>query len=629
MNKILSKLSEQQSKAVTYKQGPLLVLAGPGAGKTTVLARRIAYILSESKGEHFKILALTFTNKAAREMKERVENLVGEEVKRTFIGTFHAFSHDLIRSYGNYIGISQDFIIYDKSEDYIKLLIDGVRKRVNGELKGEKPKVLSEKYRDIDILTEEMPNFYYLITKLKNKSIFFDGLNKFGKMYSEEFKLIFEIYNEGLEEARVLDFPDLILYANKLMKEKPFIAKQIQKINRHILIDEGQDTNKSQFELITNICSKDFRNLFIVADEDQLIFEWNDARFEYLMSLVKKYKAETIQLYESYRCPPKILKVANLLIKHNMIRIATKEDLLPEKGITEGSIVVNEFDTQDEEACYICNNIKKLKRYTDTCIISRNRYLFENIKERLDEQSVPYYILMGQERFSSREMNFIINLMRLIFNENDKVHLNYVCEYLKIDYEKVAEGKSEETLLQRFIASGKNNQKLKDIINILSQFRNGKTHFKTHYDRLKKLIIGLNGKSEDILEDIKLFEETYKHYTFDKKGSERNLGDFLNYLSLSPKKDLKDSGIALLTGHAAKGLEFDYVFLISMNQGIFPDYRAKKESRSLEEERRNCFVAVTRTKKKLFISYTRSRKTRCGPRQHEVSQFLKEMELVK
>lgn len=630
MTAILNGLNEQQIKAITYNQSPLLVLAGPGAGKTTVLTRRIAHILSKSKGEYFKLLALTFTNKAAKEMKERVEELVGEEVKRVFIGTFHSFSHELIRTYGNYIGISQDFIIYDKPEDYIKLLIDGIRKRVDEELKGEiEPTILSEKYRGgIRVIEEAMPDFYYIITKLKNRLIFQDEFNQIGKNYPEELKLIFDIYNRELQNVSALDFPDLILYANKLLKEKPFILKQIQKINKHILIDEGQDTNKAQFELITRICGEDFQNLFIVADEDQLIFEWNDARFEYLVSLVKKYKAKIIQLYESYRCPTQILKVANRLIKHNRIRIDTKKELLPKRGETEEAIVVNIFENQAEEARFVCNKIKELNKYADTCVISRNRYLLENIRENLDELSVPFYAPMGQERFSTREMNLIINLLRLVFNENDKVHFHYICEYWGIDYDKIIGVGSNNTLLQSLIDVFSKSIIPDSILEILNQFKNAKRDFWSYYNEMKKFIIGKDITDEDLSEDIKLFEETYQHYTYDRKPNEWDLGDFLNYISLSPKKDLKKKGVALLTGHAAKGLEFDYVFLISMSQGIFPDYRAKEGSRALEEERRNCFVAITRTKEKLFVNYTKFKDTRYGLRPHEPSQFLKEMGLI-
>ena len=629
MNEILSALSEQQIKAVTYDQGPLLVLAGPGAGKTTVLTRRIAYILSKSKGEHFKVLALTFTNKAAKEMKERVEMLVGEELKRVFIGTFHSFSHELIRAYGSYIGISPDFIIYDKPEDVIKLLIDAVRIRVEKELKGEiESTILSEKYKDVSVLENTVPGFYYAYIKLKNRLISPLNLSRVGKNYSEDFRLIFKLYDEELKNQSALDFADLILYAHKLLNEKIFIRKQVQTVYKHILIDEGQDTNKAQFELITTICGEDFQSLFIVADEDQLLFEWNDAKFEYLISLIKKYKAEVIQLYESYRCPVQILQVANRLIKHNRIRIETKAELLPKKEEAEDSIEVNFFENQNEEANFVCKKIKELNRYTDTCVISRNRYILEYTRKKLEALSIPYYMPMGQERFSTREMNLIINLMRLVFNENDKVHLYYVCESLEIDYERIMEVENEKTILQSLVDVSKKNTEIASVTTILNKFRNNKDDFMTYYNKLKEVIIGIDAEDEDLLEDIKLFKETDQHYIYDRRLEERNLGDFLNYLSLSPKKDLRTKGVALLTGHAAKGLEFDYVFLISLNQGIFPDYRAKEGSRALEEERRNCFVAITRTKRKLFTSYTKFKDTRYGLRQHEPSQFLKEMELI-
>lgn len=218
--------------------------------------------------------------------------------------------------------------------------------------------------------------------------------------------------------------------------------------------------------------------------------------------------------------------------------------------------------------------------------------------------------------------------MRLVFNEDDKVHFHYIYEYWGIDDDRMIGFGNNKTLLQSLIDVFGKNIIPDTILEILNQFKNTKRDFWAYYNELKKFIIEKDTEDEDLFEDIKLFEETYQRYTYDRETHERDLGDFLNYLSLSPRKDLENKGVALLTGHAAKGLEFNYVFLISMNQGTFPDYRAKEGSRALEEERRNCFVAITRAKKKLFISYTQFKDTRYGLRQHEPSQFLKEMGMI-
>jgi len=199
--------------------------------------------------------------------------------------------------------------------------------------------------------------------------------------------------------------------ANKLLKEKMFILKQVQTIYKHVLIDEGQDTNKSQFELISTICGEAFNNLFVLANEDQLIFEWNDTRFEYLISLINKYNVTTIQLYESYRCPLKILEIANRLIKNNKNRVGTKTELLPLKSDNLESIDVNNFEAPEDEILFTCNKIKEINKYQDTCVIARNKYLLENVKEKLEEFSIPYYIPMGNEKFSTRELNLLIELM--------------------------------------------------------------------------------------------------------------------------------------------------------------------------------------------------------------------------
>ena len=635
---VLKGLTDIQKEAVTYDKGPLLVLAGPGAGKTTVLTRRIAYILDKSERERFKILALTFTNKAAKEMRERIEKLFGEEAKRAFIGTFHSFCHELLRAYGQYIGLNLEFTIYDKHEDLIALLIDAVKQRVQEEIEGKSPlTILLERYENARVIENTIPNFYFIYIKLKNKLITPEDLCTINK-YSEDFKLIFKIYQEALREANVLDFSDLILYAYKLLKEKPFIVNHLRRIYKHILIDEGQDTNKAQFELIKILCGESFPNLFIVADEDQLIFEWNDAKLEYLIELYNQYNMSAIQLYESFRCPPKVLEIANNLISYNTLRIPSKKPIASVRDTSSknGSIELNRFKTQKEEADFIGNKIieltegGKLCDYNRICVIARNRYVLNEIIKRIDKVDIPHYVPMLQEKFVSREVNFIINMMKLLLNENDRVTFYKICNHLGLNYEEFLEEKFDKSLLEITLEVLK--QREHNLWKIFSKFSADKDNFKKYFDELAEFFKNTPQLEEDIQGDIEFFEEVYKSYKREKTFSEESLSDFMSYLALSSRKEGK--GVALLTGHASKGLEFEYVFLVSLNQDIWPDYRAinkaqKGKVRELEEERRNCFVAVTRTKKKLFISYVEFKMTRAGNFQSvKPSQFLYEMGLL-
>jgi len=636
MNEILKNLTESQRAAVTYDKGPLLVLAGPGAGKTKVLTTRIAYILDKTRGEKFKILALTFTNKAAKEMKERVESLVGEEVKRTYIGTFHSFCYELLRSYGEYIDLDPDFVIYDNHDDLITLLIEAVKRRVQDEIEGKEPPFLIEKYENVRVIENIIPSFYYAYTRLKNKLI---GPDNHPSKYSKEFKFIFKLYHQALKKSNVLDFPDLLLYTHRLLRENPFIANHLRTIYRHILIDEGQDTNRAQFELIKLLCGKTCPNLFIVADEDQLIFEWNDAKFEYLVQLQNYYQMEVFQLYESFRCPSKILEVANSLISHNSLRIRDKRPIISYKSEeSEEVIELNAFETQLDEAEFVVNKISELSNDLNWkmelennkfCIIARNRYVLTEVIKKFDERKILYYVPMLQEKFVTSDMNFIINMMKLALNENDRVVFYKICDYLEINYEDISNEQGNKSLFEIVIEElQRNNVKLANAIKKIRQGRG----LKEYFDKIFENIKNIQKDNEELLEDIKFFKDVYKDFKKEHPLSE-DLGEFLNYLALASRKEGK--GVAILTGHASKGLEFDYVFIISLNQGIWPDYRALKKAengklRELEEERRNCFVALTRTKKKLFISFVKYKMTHYGSLQEvEPSQFLYEMGLLR
>ena len=614
-----------QKQAIEYSAGSLIVLAGPGAGKTKVLTHRIAHILNNSESQRFKILALTFTNKAADEMKQRVEKLVKDTkaISRTFIGTFHGFAYQTLKSYGSYIGISSDFIIYEKKEDLQKILFDAIvqylKKQQADNLSNS---ILFEKYNNTTLLEKDITNIFFKIEKIKNQ-LYTKEEFETSYLYSKEIELILDIYNSELKKYNILDFSDLIIKTILLFNELPFLKKDYQKIFKYILVDEGQDTNKIQFELLKLLCGDTCETLFVVADEDQVIYEWNDARFEYLLKLQTMFHAELIQLNETYRCPDKIIEAANNLISNNKARLQGKHQLITHKQNTSEVIEINSFETNDEEIEFLKNKISEIGDYNSCAIISRNRKILDDIKNVFDKKNIPSYSPSFQDKFVSREINMIVYVLKSIINENDKVAIFNLCQYFNLDYSKILDN-NDITLLQQFIHIIDKEQ---SILILIEKVRNDKENFFRYIETYINNLISINKEPEsNISEDNEALQKYYKKF---KSSDETiSLSNFLNFIALSSNNRVTEKGVALLTGHAAKGLEFDNIFIVSLNEGIFPDFRAVKANGSeLEEERRNCYVAITRTKKKLFLSYTKYKETNFVKRSHEPSRFIKEMKI--
>jgi len=633
VNKLKEHLNPQQNEAVFDNNGPLLVIAGPGSGKTHILTKRIARIISETSGEKFKVLALTFTTKAANEMKERVEKLIGEEVNRLFISTFHGFCFEVLRKYGSYIGLNNEFTIYDQSLDtnnYVELLIEAVQEEIeDGESSTSQ---LLSRYTNIQLLRNDAVKLLNAISSLKNKLVTPDDIPKNSRRYDEAFRSIYSLYERKLRANNVIDFADLLLLTHRLFTEKSFIAKQYRRVFRHLLIDEAQDTNKAQFELIKAFCGEDYENIFIVADEDQLIYEWNDARFEYLLEFVKLYDARTIQMFENYRCPESVLRMANRLIKLNVNRLTSKKDLQANKKNDEDNIILNQYEYPEEESKAITQDIYNINNFNNTCIIARNRFVLQNIENNLKEMNIPFNYPSTAERFLTKEAKITIALLQSVFNEQDTVHINYLCDYFALNADDLITLKDQTRFMQFIEAIVENEPTLATILN---EFLNNKSDFINYIEVILKEIAGIESFDDELTEDRrsliddnKQLQSIIRNYKRERDVSEQNIGDFLSYLALSPKGDQNQNGVTLLTGHAAKGLEFDYVFIVSLNQGTFPDFRSIEKTRSLEEERRNFFVAITRTKKKLYLSYTKYNKTRYGYREQEPSQFLLEIGLI-
>src|SRR5699024_9834076 len=443
-------LNPEQVEAVYDKSGPLLVIAGPGSGKTTILTRRIARLLVDSRDERFKILALTFTTKAANEMKERVESIVGDEVNRLFISTFHGFCFDVLRKYGSYLGLDKEFTIYDQSStnDYLEILIEAVQEEISKEDVSTYP--LLEVYTDQQYLRKEASKYVHAISRLKNQLKGPEDIPVNSRKYDNKFRLIYKLYNKKLRENTAIDYGDLLFLTYQLFKKKPFIAKQYRRVYKHLLIDEAQDTNKAQFEIVKLFCGDKYENLFIVADEDQLIYEWNDAKFEYLLEYANIYNSKIIQMFENYRCPQPVLNMANQLIRLNVNRLDTKQDLKANKNGKEEAVFLNKYSYPEIESSKVSNQIFEIDDFDNTCIIARNRFVLSQVEKSLKEKGIPFSYPSTSERFSSKEAKILVAFLQSIFNEDDRIHISYICNYFNINIGDLFVLK-DNTLLNEFL----------------------------------------------------------------------------------------------------------------------------------------------------------------------------------
>ncbi|MEI2400099.1 ATP-dependent helicase, partial [Paenibacillus phytohabitans] len=445
---ILANLNEQQKKAVLHNEGALLVLAGPGSGKTTILTKRIIRLLQESENEKFKILALTFTTKAANEMKERLEASLENDVRRAFIGTFHSFCSDVLKKYGSYIGLNNEFTIYERESDYVHLLIEAIKEEIADG--NSENKELIGVFSDEQVLRSNADQLYASISKLKSRLISPENVKDLRIENQKEIGVVYKLYNNKLRANNAVDFADLLFLTHQLFTQKPFISKQYRNNFKYLLIDEAQDTNKAQFELIQAFCGEDYKNLFIVADEDQLIYEWNDARFEYLLQFVKNQQAGILQMFENYRCPKDILTVANRLISININRFSQKQGLHANKH-DDNSITLKNFQTPEIEAYEVVKEILKIQNYNETCIIARNKYTLSSFEKELKKNNIPYHIAKNEERFSSLEVQALINILQATFNEEDKLHINQLNVFFKLSSDNISLETDNGTYFMRFI----------------------------------------------------------------------------------------------------------------------------------------------------------------------------------
>ena len=632
MQEILKQLNDKQYEAVVNTEGPCLVIAGAGSGKTKVLTHKIAYLIDEKGVLPWNILAITFTNKAANEMKERIEGLVGDVAKDIWMGTFHSVCVRILRRFIDRIGFDSSFIIFDTSDQ--RTLIKACIKNIG----------LDDKmFTDRSVQSE--------ISNAKNEMLEPDQytLRANGDFRKEKIALVYEMYQKRLKENNAIDFDDIINYTIKILMDNPDVLEYYSDKFKYVLVDEYQDTNKSQFTLVTLLASKN-GNITVVGDNDQGIYSFRGADISNILNFERDFPGtKIIKLEQNYRCTGNILKAANSVIKNNEVKY--KKQLWTENDVGNLPKVYsakNEYD----EGTYIATQIEHLRReekynYSDFAILYRMNTQSRAIEEILRREGIPYKIIGGLKFYERKEIKDVISYLRLIQNPSDNISLKRVINEPKRgigktsldNIEKLAEdtGISMYEIIKNADQYGLNRVFLnsREFVNVIEELRNKKDDMKI--SELIKETLNKSGytkalEEENTIEAENRIENLDEFLTvaieFEDESAENKLSDFLEGITLSSDIDNMeetDDSVTLMTLHSAKGLEFPVVFLVGMEEGIFPGYKSISEPKELEEERRLCYVGITRAKKNLFLTCSKQRtifgSTSCNP----ISRFLKEI----
>ena len=632
MQNLLEGLNDKQYEAVVNTDGPCLVIAGAGSGKTKVLTHKIAYLLEEKDVRPWNILAITFTNKAANEMKERVENLVGEAAKDMWIGTFHSICVKILRRFIDRIGFEHSFVIFDTSDQ--RTLIK---------------ECLKDLQIDDKMFTDRIVQFE--ISNAKNdmkEPEEYEAISK-GDYRKEKIASVYRLYQKRLKENNAIDFDDIINYTIKIFKENEDVLDYYTNKFNYILVDEYQDTNKSQFTLI-RLLADAHGNITVVGDNDQGIYSFRGADISNILNFEKDFKGtKIIKLEQNYRCTQNILNAANSVIKNNEVKY--KKKLWTENE--EGSLpTFHVSDDEYDEGRYIVEEINHLRReeyykYSDFAVLYRMNSQSRAIEEILRREDIPYKIVGGLKFYERKEIKDIIAYLRLINNTSDNLALKRIINEPKRGIGKTSLDKiqaiSEQTGIPMYNIIKEadqyglarvyaNAQSFVAVIEDLISKKDEYTITELIKHTLKETGYTKALEEENSIEAENRIENLEEFLTvavqFEEEEAENDLSSFLEGITLSSDLDGMDEeeeSVTLMTLHSAKGLEFPVVFLVGMEEGIFPGYKSIGEQKELEEERRLCYVGITRAKNNLFLTCSRQRtmfgSTSCNP----VSRFVKEI----
>ncbi|HIT72965.1 MAG TPA: DNA helicase PcrA [Candidatus Fimicola cottocaccae] len=635
------RLNPMQQKAVLKTEGPVLVLAGAGSGKTGALTVRIAHLI-ENGVKPWNILAITFTNKAAKEMRERVNGLIGDKAQDIWVSTFHSTCVRILRRDIDKIDYSRDFSIYD-TDDQEKMMKE-VFKRLNFSI--------MDKTFSIKMALAE-------ISKQKEELVSWEDYEKKTDkdIRKVRFAKAYRIYQKLLKENNALDFDDLIYKTVQLFRTNPDVLEYYQDKFKYIMVDEYQDTNTSQYELVRMLSEK-YKNICVVGDDDQSIYGWRGANIRNILEFEKDFQnTEVIKLEQNYRSTKTILDAANSVIHNNTKR---KDKTLWTEN-DKGSIIhVKKADNEYDEARFVADKINELavkgeRKYKDFAVLYRANAQSRALEDCFVKKSIPYRLFGGVRFYERKEIKDILSYLKVIANPADTIALKRIINVPK-------RGLGEASIDKVEVFASENNISLYEAMSHIDEITDLKTRakkFKEFYEVMKSIeedaenlsvpelidsvitktgyvqILEDEGTDEALARIENIDEFVSKASEYEKNADEPSLRGFLEDIALVADIDNyneDDDCVSLMTMHSAKGLEFPYVFIVGMEEGMFPSYRVMMYGTNddMEEERRLCYVGITRAKEELFLVHAKSRMQHGITQYNAISRFLKEipMELV-
>lgn len=612
MNEPKVRLSPQQEVVVAHVEGPMLVVAGPGSGKTRVLTERVRRLLTTVDG-HFRVLALTFTNKAADEMKERLVDL-GETRRRAFIGTLHGFCLDLLSERGKFVGVVGSPNIFEQYKDRKAILVRAVADdpALSECLAGMTPKEQST----------QLDDWLKAIGGLKSHPIS-------SSSYDDELGLrVLQAYNAGLRACDAYDFDDLLELAYRLLTEQPALADFYRRLYRFICVDEAQDLNEAQYAVITALCGTDFKNVMMVGDPKQSIYGFNTASPHYMQQFALEFGAVSAELTDNFRSSRWVVKAARALDSKYEVQgqLPVMGECLLFVGADEADEAKQVVDKLVELISFGHADVEGPITHSRCAILARNRFALLAMEKLLKERSIPYYkrLTANHENESSLVEDFQLAL-RVMANSKDRLHYTAIASRWKVAIVQPSMATGEEAIRALASSCGREDARVAAEAAAAAFAGGGKPNFTGAFALLKSYGDTLAEENRRaVWEDVTVFELEWDQY-LRSEAAGRSVSGFLSSKALGSTQRAVKDGVGLLTVHSAKGLEFDVVAIVGMAEGIFPDYRARVP-KDVQEEARSAFVAVTRSRRLLYFSYPQRKMMPWGDTKwQQPSRFLKQI----